>query len=83
MILRSLIIANLCEADFIRFHKARISYFGSTGHLASEDMNMYHEYGSYIATSTDELIHVLDALKWKEMSMEVCGDRLIISRKEK
>lgn len=78
MRMRTLIVANMSDEDFDRFHAAHITLSGSTGKGATKG---YGDVGPYIATYCTELLLVLDALGWERVDLSVEGETLTMRRR--
>lgn len=73
----SLILANLTDADFDAFSKARIGYSGSTGKGAADG---YGDIGPYIATSLSELPKAIEAMGWERVTLERRNGQFVARR---
>lgn len=68
----SIILANLTDCEFDKFHAARVSYTGSTGKGGIYDCAKtgYGDVGPYIATYGRHLVQALDALGWRTIRVD-------------
>jgi hypothetical protein len=76
----SVILANLTDDDFERFHSAHIKYSGSTG---KGSVKGYEPDGPYIATFMFELPAALIALDWTRVHLEHRGGQWIVRRERR
>lgn len=73
---RSMIVAYLTPEEYRRFEEAHIPRSGSTG--AGAKPKDYGGLAPYIATFRNEFDRAIEVLGWKKISLEVCGECLIV-----
>lgn len=74
----SVILANLEDEDNSRFHAAGLRYSGSTGIQAKP--KDYAGLAPYIATSLDQLVEAMGAMRWHNFTVEMRGNQWIVRR---
>lgn len=73
---KSVILANLSEADERRFHAARVPYTGATG------QRFMGPDEPYIATLPQYLIPAMRAMGWERVEVEEVASQWIVRRAE-
>lgn len=78
---KSLILANLTVEEETAFHRAGITYTGSTGHV-HEELVPRGSLTPYIATYIGELNAAIAAMGWKDVQITVTENQWVARRHE-